>query len=130
MCSSDLGDLFLDDIRDFREECLESFGMEAIFPLWHRDTKELSQSFISRKFKAVITAINSEILDETYLGRPYDRQFLSDLPLSVDPCGENGEFHTFVTDGPGFRSPVPVEVGGVGERDGMAVAELGLSRSA
>lgn len=105
------GDLYLDDIRDFREECLEALQMEAIFPLWHRDTKELSHAFISAKFKAVVTCVDTQALDESFVGRPFDRTLLGDLPLSVDPCGENGEFHTFVYDGPLFDEPIPVKVG-------------------
>lgn len=105
------GDLYLDDIRDFREECLEALQMEAIFPLWHRDTKELSHAFIAAKFKAVVTCVDTQMLDESFVGRPFDRTMLADLPLSVDPCGENGEFHTFVYDGPVFEEPVPVKVG-------------------
>jgi uncharacterized protein (TIGR00290 family) len=105
------GDLYLDDIRDFREECLEALSMEAIFPLWHRDTKELSQSFLAAKFKAVITCVDPTVLDDSYVGRHYDRKLLGDLPLSIDPCGENGEFHTFVYDGPIFEEPVSIKVG-------------------
>lgn len=111
------GDLYLDDIRDFREECLEALQMEAIFPLWHRDTKELSHAFIAAKFKAVVTCVDTQALDDSFVGRPFDRTMLGDLPLSVDPCGENGEFHTFVYDGPIFEEPVPVKVGEI-YRDG------------
>lgn len=105
------GDLYLDDVRDFREEALEAVGMEAIFPLWQRDTKELCYDFLQAKFKAIVTCVSSEVLTADFVGRQYDRGFLSDLPLSVDPCGENGEFHTFVYDGPNFSSPVPVKLG-------------------
>jgi len=105
------GDLFLDDIRDFREEYLEAIGMEAHFPLWHRDTKELAYAFVNQKFKAVVTCVDSEMLPSSYAGRAYDRAFLADLPLNVDPCGENGEFHTFVYDGPVFNQPLPLKLG-------------------
>jgi uncharacterized protein (TIGR00290 family) len=106
------GDLFLDDIRDFREECLEAVGMEAVFPLWHRDTKELSWSFVNLRYKAVVTCIDETCLTAAFAGRVYDRTFLADLPLAVDPCGENGEFHTFVYDGPAFAQAVPIKLGG------------------
>jgi uncharacterized protein (TIGR00290 family) len=105
------GDLFLDDLRDFREEHLEAVGMEAIFPLWHRDTKELAYAFLNTKFKAVITCVDEQSLDLAFAGRMFDRTLLSDLPITVDPCGENGEFHTFVFDGPLFSHALPIKVG-------------------
>lgn len=105
------GDLFLDDLRDFREEHLDSLEMEAEFPLWHRCTKELSYAFLNAKFKAVVSCVDEQTLDMTFAGRPYDRAFLADLPITVDPCGENGEFHTFVYDGPTFAKTVPIKVG-------------------
>lgn len=105
------GDLFLDDIRDLREEQLEDAGLEALFPLWHRDTKELSYAFLREKFKAIVTCVDESTLDARYVGRGYDKSFLADLPLSVDPCGENGEFHTFVYDGPLFKQPVTYKLG-------------------
>lgn len=105
------GDVYLDDLRDFREEHLDAIGMEALFPLWHRDTKELSYAFINAKFKALITTVDSTVLDKGFAGRTFDRSLLSDLPITVDPCGENGEFHTFVYDGPTFMHPVPVKIG-------------------
>lgn len=105
------GDVFLDDMRDMREESLEALGLEALFPLWHRDTKELSHRFLRDKFKAVVTAVDEETLSESFVGRNYDRAFLADLPLAVDPCGENGEFHTFVFDGPLFSKPVTFKLG-------------------
>jgi uncharacterized protein (TIGR00290 family) len=105
------GDLYLDDLRDFREENLDSIGMEALFPLWHRCTKELSHAFLNAKFKAVIVCVDEQTLDSSFVGRMYDRTLLADLPLTVDPCGENGEFHTFVFDGPLFAQPVTVKLG-------------------
>lgn len=103
------GDLFLDDIRDFREEHLEKIGMEGLFPLWHRDTRELSQQFINAKFRAIVTCVDEHSLSAEFVGRAYDRNFVADLPLGVDPCGENGEFHTFVFDGPCFKRPLAVK---------------------
>lgn len=105
------GDLYLDDIRDFREEALEEVGMEAIFPLWHRETKELCYDILNAKFKAIVTCVAEGALGPEFVGRSYDRSFLADLPLSVDPCGENGEFHTFVYDGPNFASPIQLKLG-------------------
>lgn len=104
------GDIFLDDLRDFREELLESIGMEAVFPLWQRDTRELCYKFVNARFKALVTCVAEDLLDSSFAGRNFDRNFLADLPLSVDPCGENGEFHTFVYDGPGFRFPIPFKL--------------------
>jgi uncharacterized protein (TIGR00290 family) len=105
------GDLYLDDLRDFREENLESIGMEAVFPLWHRDSKELAYAFLNAKFKAVVACVDEQTLDRSFVGRMYDRNLLADLPITVDPCGENGEFHTFVFDGPLFSRAVPIKVG-------------------
>lgn len=118
------GDLYLDDIRDFREECLERVGMKAVFPLWQRDTKELSWAFLNLRFKAVVTCIETRSLPEDFAGRPYDKAFLGDLPLSVDPCGENGEFHTFVYDGPFFARRLPISVGRRYGLDGFHFCEV------
>lgn len=105
------GDIYLDDLRDFREEHLEDVGFEALFPLWHRDTKDLAYAFINAKFKAVITCICENSLKQEMAGRVFERSLLADLPLSVDPCGENGEFHTFVYDGPLFNHAIPIKLG-------------------
>lgn len=111
------GDLFLEDLKDYREKKLAEVGMKAIFPLWKRDTKELARSFIEQGFRAIITCVDSQVLDKSFSGRLYDEQFLADLPPHVDPCGENGEFHSFVFDGPLFSSPVRFEKGEVVVRD-------------
>lgn len=100
------GDIFLEDVRNYREENLSKVGMRGFFPLWKRDTSELARIFIDSGFKAVITCIDSHALDERFVGREFDGQFLSELPPGVDPCGENGEFHSFVYDGPIFRKKV------------------------
>ncbi len=105
------GDVYLDDIRDCREECLDSVGVKAIFPLWHRDTKELSHTFLHQKFKALVTCIDGISLPQDFLGRVYDQSFVNDLPLTVDPCGENGEFHTVVTESPNFSQPISFRPG-------------------
>jgi uncharacterized protein (TIGR00290 family) len=100
------GDIFLEDVRKYRERILEKVGMNGILPLWKKDTKELALKFINLGFKAIITSIDSNVLGKDFVGREYDEQFLSDLPADVDPCGENGEFHSFVYDGPIFHESV------------------------
>ncbi len=108
---SAFGDIFLEDLREYRENQLEKIGMKAIFPLWKIETKELSREFIDLSFKSIITCVNANYLDESFVGRIYDHQFINDLPSNVDPCGENGEFHSFVFDGPIFNEPIQFEVG-------------------
>jgi uncharacterized protein (TIGR00290 family) len=100
------GDIFLEDIRKYREGILSKIGMKGIFPLWKKDTRQLARSFIDLGFKAVVTCIDSKSLGKDFVGREFDRQFLADLPSNVDPCGENGEFHSFVYDGPIFSEKV------------------------
>lgn len=107
------GDVFLADVRKYREDKLAKVGMKAIFPLWGRDTAELARAFVKLGFKAVITCVDSQALDGRFAGRALDEQFLSELPAGVDPCGENGEYHSFVYDGPLFRTAVPYSVGEV-----------------
>jgi uncharacterized protein (TIGR00290 family) len=105
------GDLFLEDIRIYRERFLSRFDMKGVFPVWHRNTTEFIKDFIDLGFKAVVTCVNAELLDQSYAGRSIDREFLQSLPAGVDPCGENGEFHTFVCDGPLFWQPVRFRLG-------------------
>lgn len=105
------GDIFLEDLKRYREERLDEVGLKAIFPIWKQDTRQLANSFIDLGFKTVISCVDSKVLDKTFAGRLFDKQFLSDLPPNVDPCGENGEFHSFVFDGPIFRGPVPCHAG-------------------
>jgi uncharacterized protein (TIGR00290 family) len=112
------GDLFLEEIRRYREERLESVGMRAIFPLWGRDTAALAREFVERGFRAVLACVDSQQLDGAFAGREFDARLLADLPPSVDPCGENGEFHTFVHAGPVLSRPIPVRTGEVVRRDG------------
>lgn len=100
------GDVFLADVRAYRERNLARAGMEGVFPLWGRNTENLVQTFLEAGFKAIAVCVDSEALDRSFAGRIYDRGFLADLPSGVDPCGENGEFHTFVFDGPNFKVPV------------------------
>lgn len=100
------GDIFLEDLRIYREKQLERVGVTALFPLWGEDTSELIHDFIDQGFKTTIVCTQADKLDASFAGRIIDNQFIKDLPASVDPCGENGEFHTFVFDGPIFQDPV------------------------
>lgn len=119
-----VGDLFLEDIRAYRERVLSQIGVTPLFPLWHRDTAWLAQHFLNRGYQAVVTAVDTTHLDPSFVGRAYDEAFLRDLPGDVDPCGEHGAFHTFVTDGPPFREPVTVSLGETREEGDMRVVEL------
>ncbi len=105
------GDIFLEDIRRYREDNLSKIGMKGIFPLWGRDTTELANTFIDLGYKAVVTCVDSNFLDKKFAGRTFDEHFLSELPSKVDPCGENGEFHSFVYDGPMVHKVVLYEKG-------------------
>jgi len=121
------GDLYLDDVRAYREEVLRVVGATPLFPLWKRDTTWLAHRFVGRGYRAVVTSVDTTQLDSSFVGRNYNESFLEDLPESVDPCGENGEFHTFVMDGPPFSQPVPVEVEGTHGTGRMRYARLRIS---
>ncbi len=118
------GDLFLEDVRAYREERLESAGKRGVFPLWGRDTAELARTFIEAGFEAVLVCVDPRQLDASFAGRAYDDLLLADLPPGVDPCGENGEFHTFVHTGPIFERPIPCQVGEVTIREGFAFCDV------
>ena len=118
------GDIFLEDLRLYREKNLARIGMTALFPLWKRDTRELVQEFQANKFRAIAVCVNPKAIDPTFAGRELDDSFFRDLPPHADPCGENGEFHTFVFDGPIFQSPIPVRTGEVVNRDGFVFCDL------
>lgn len=118
------GDLFLADVREYRERQLEPLGLRPIFPLWGRDTRQLARRFIDDGFRAILCVVDPGQLDPSFVGRDYDDGLLADLPEGVDPCGENGEFHTFVHDGPLLDTPVPVERGQVVERNGFWFCDL------
>ena len=118
------GDIFLEDLREYRERQLAERGLEAVFPIWGRPTDELARSFIRDGFEAVTVCVSLSMLDASFAGRAFDADFLADLPASADPCGENGEFHTFVSDGPIHSRPVPVTPGELVERDGFAFRDL------
>ncbi len=111
------GDIFLEDLRKYREENLALVGMKAIFPIWKQDTTDLAHRFIESGFRAIVTCVDTEVLDGAFAGRDYDEHFLADLPDGIDPCGENGEFHSFVHDGPNFTSLVPCRKGEIVLRD-------------
>jgi uncharacterized protein (TIGR00290 family) len=118
------GDLFLEDIRRYREERLRGSGIEPIFPLWGRHTRELAQEMLAGGLSAMVVCVDPRRLSPSFAGRPFDERFLEDLPADVDSCGENGEFHTCVTDGPMFDAPLDVRRGRVVERDGFVFADL------
>ncbi len=105
------GDIFLEDLRKYREDRLASLGMQGIFPLWKRDTAELARSIRTLGFQAITTCIDSQSLGRQFVGRLINEQFLSELPPTVDPCGENGEYHSFVFDGPIFKERVSFTTG-------------------
>ena len=105
------GDTFLEDLKKYREEQLSRVGIFCVFPLWKRSTVALMHEFIDLGFKTVVVCIKAELLPQEFAGRIIDKVFLKDLPKDVDACGENGEFHTFVFDGPIFKKPVPINVG-------------------
>lgn len=118
------GDLFLADIRAFRESQLKSTQLKPIFPLWSMDTQSLAKEIIQSGIRAVVTCVDPKSLAPDFVGRPYDENFLSALPQSVDPCGEKGEFHTFVYDSPLFSSPIPIQTGEVMKKDGFIFADI------
>jgi uncharacterized protein (TIGR00290 family) len=118
------GDLFLEDVRAYRETQVLRFGKRALFPLWGRDTASLAREFVDAGFEAFVVCVDPTFLDPSFAGRAYDEDFLARLPASVDPCGENGEFHTFVHAGPVFAEPVEVRVGKVVARGGYAFCDL------
>jgi len=105
------GDIFLEDLRAYRENQLQPFNIKCCFPLWNRNTKDVLKEFMTLGFKAIVICINAELLDVSFAGRIIDEDFINDLPPNVDPCGENGEFHTFCFDGPIFNKPIDFTIG-------------------
>ncbi len=118
------GDLFLEDIREYRLSKLSPIGIECVFPLWLRDTAELASEMVASGLRATITTIDPKKLDRSFAGRAFDAGLLRDLPESVDPCGENGEFHTVATHGPMFSTGIDTVTGEVVERDGFIFADV------
>jgi len=122
------GDLFLEDIRRYREANLSQLDLTPVFPIWGTDTTSLAREMLEVGFRAVLTCVDPKKLDGKFAGRQFDSSLLEDLPPMVDPCGENGEFHTFVYDGPIFRESIPVEIGQSVLRDGFQFADVLLKR--
>jgi uncharacterized protein (TIGR00290 family) len=118
------GDLFLEDVRAHREERLGASKKEGVWPIWGRDTHEVAEEFIDLGFEAIVVCVDPRMLDARFAGRDYDAAFLADLPDDVDPCGERGEFHTFVHDGPAFATPIRCRRGDVVQRDGFVFCDL------
>ena len=118
------GDLFLQDVRDYRESMLADSGLEPLFPLWGQPTDALARDMVTAGVKAVLTCVDPAQLPAAFAGRSFDNDFLDDLPAGVDPCGERGEFHTFVWDGPGFSTPIGNVAGAVVERDGFVFCDV------
>jgi uncharacterized protein (TIGR00290 family) len=118
------GDLFLQDVRDYRVRQLEGSGLEPLFPVWHIPTEQLSREMLRAGVKAKVTCVDPSKIAKSFAGRDYDLGLLEDLPPGIDPCGENGEFHTFVADAPIFSRPIAVRAGEVVERDGFVFADL------
>ena len=118
------GDLFLEDIRAYREEKLGAIGMKGIFPLWKRSTRQLAGEMIESGLTAHLVCIDPKRLDRSFAARRFDASLLRDLPSQIDPCGENGEFHTVVSAGPMFSDPIAVTLGMVVERDGFVFADI------
>ncbi len=118
------GDLFLQDIREYREKLLGRVGLDCIFPIWRKDTKKLAYQFIENGFRAIVCTVDPKKLDKQFCGVEFDGSFLSEIPEAVDPCGENGEFHTFVYDGPIFKDRLRVSIGETVERNGFYFADI------
>ncbi len=118
------GDLFLADLRCYREAKLAEVGLRGVFPLWHRDTAGLAREMIASGLKATLTCVDPRKLDRSFAGRPFDAALLEALPGGVDPCGENGEFHSFVSAGPMFKRAIPITVGAVVAREGFVFADV------
>jgi uncharacterized protein (TIGR00290 family) len=118
------GDLFLADVRRYREAHLAGTGLVPTFPLWDEPTARLAQEMLDAGVRAVLTCVDPSVLPASFVGRPFDADLLADLPAHVDPCGERGEFHTFVWDAPGFSAPIPVELGETVERDGFVFCDV------
>ena len=118
------GDLFLEDIRQYREQQMAATGLSCVFPIWGEDTVRLSHQMIESGLRATLVCVDPRQVPSALVGRAYDETLLAELPSSADPCGERGEFHTFVWDAPNFKSPIEVRPGEIVERDGFFFADL------
>jgi uncharacterized protein (TIGR00290 family) len=123
------GDLFLEDVRKYREQKLAGTGLTPLFPIWGIPTDQLAKQMIEGGLRSVLTCINPKHLDRSFAGRQFDRALLDDLPSEVDKCGERGEFHSFAWNGPMFNHPVAIEVGEIVDRDGFVFADVMASGS-
>jgi uncharacterized protein (TIGR00290 family) len=117
-------DLFLEDVRAYREDRLAQADKDCVFPLWHRDTAQLAQDIIAQGFRAIVVCLDPRVMDPSFAGRAFDLAFLADLPDDVDPCGENGEFHTFVWDAPMYQQLIPCITGDAVTRDGFVYCDV------
>jgi uncharacterized protein (TIGR00290 family) len=117
-------DLFLEDVRTYREERLAQVRKQGVFPLWGYDTTRLARDMIAQGFRAIVVCLDPRVIDPSFAGKTFDLDFLADLPEKVDPCGENGEFHTFVWDAPMYREPIPCRTGDVVTRDGFVYCDV------
>jgi uncharacterized protein (TIGR00290 family) len=121
------GDLFLQDVRRYREERMQGTGIDAVFPLWGRPTRDLLTEMLTGGLRACLTCVDPKVLSAEFAGRELTLELLDSMPSSIDPCGENGEFHSFVFDGPMFNRPLDIEMGEVVTRDGFVFADCWLS---
>lgn len=121
------GDLFLEDVRRYREERLAGTGLTPLFPLWGRPTAALAREMLAGGLRAILTCVDPKQIDRRFVGRAFDASLLADLPASADPCGERGEFHSFCCAGPMFCRPIPVVAGAIVERDGFVFADVELT---
>lgn len=110
------GDIFLEDLREYRDTQLAKTSITGVYPLWKKNTAEIASDFIQTGFQSIVVCVDERFLNKSFVGRLYNASFLNDLPEGVDPCGENGEFHTFVFDGPMFKKPIPFRTGGINYR--------------
>lgn len=118
------GDLYLEDVRAYREQKLAGSGITPVFPLWRLDSREVAEAILDSGIRALVSCVDVSKLDRSFAGRTFDRQLLRDLPRHVDPCGERGEFHTVVVDGPIFAAPIDTRIGAIVERDGFVYADV------
>jgi uncharacterized protein (TIGR00290 family) len=118
------GDIFLEDVRRYRETRMAGTSLRPLFPLWGRDTRELARTMVGAGLRAILTCVDPALLPAEFAGRAFDAALLAALPPAVDPCGERGEFHTFAWDGPGFRHPVPCRPGEIVKHEGFVFADL------
>ena len=121
------GDLYLEDVRQYRENNLKGTGISPLFPLWGLPTEELSREMIQSGLRAIVTCVDPKSMPEMFVGREFNASFLADIPKEIDPCGENGEFHSFAFKGPMFREPIKVSAGEIVHRDGFVFSELLLN---